>query len=123
MSYMWFTTSTVYSLQKPEIVYESESSICCYFVSLLFFFSSRRRHTRLQGDWSSDVCSSDLRDVVGAHQVRVDLHLQGLDPVAPDRDVGHAGDRHEAELDRPVGDHRQVHHVVEIGRASCRERV
>src|SRR5256885_10877161 len=27
---------------------------------LLFFFSSRRRHTRLQGDWSSDVCSSDL---------------------------------------------------------------
>src|SRR5256885_5233651 len=27
---------------------------------MLFFFSSRRRHTRLQGDWSSDVCSSDL---------------------------------------------------------------
>src|SRR5256885_16749689 len=25
-----------------------------------FFVSSRRRHTRLQGDWSSDVCSSDL---------------------------------------------------------------
>src|SRR5205807_3434849 len=29
-------------------------------VPSLFFFSSRRRHTRLQGDWSSDVCSSDL---------------------------------------------------------------
>ena len=28
-----------------------------------FFFSSRRRHTRLQGDWSSDVCSSDLPGV------------------------------------------------------------
>src|SRR5256885_9257525 len=28
--------------------------------ALFFFFSSRRRHTRLQGDWSSDVCSSDL---------------------------------------------------------------
>src|SRR5688500_20174065 len=27
---------------------------------MTFFFSSRRRHTRLQGDWSSDVCSSDL---------------------------------------------------------------
>src|SRR6266516_7585271 len=26
-----------------------------------FFFSSRRRHTRSYGDWSSDVCSSDLR--------------------------------------------------------------
>src|ERR1022692_881744 len=24
-----------------------------------YFFSSRRRHSRLQGDWSSDVCSSD----------------------------------------------------------------
>src|SRR5207247_4908946 len=26
-----------------------------------FFFSSRRRHTRSTRDWSSDVCSSDLR--------------------------------------------------------------
>src|SRR5205807_7833190 len=33
-------------------------SLCLFF--LFFFFSSRRRHTRLQGDWSSDVCSSDL---------------------------------------------------------------
>src|SRR5699024_11299965 len=29
----------------------------------LFFFSSRRRHTRSKRDWSSDVCSSDLRPV------------------------------------------------------------
>src|SRR6266480_6052538 len=28
---------------------------------MYFFFSSRRRHTRLTCDWSSDVCSSDLR--------------------------------------------------------------
>src|SRR2546421_1010475 len=27
----------------------------------VFFFSSRRRHTRSDRDWSSDVCSSDLR--------------------------------------------------------------
>src|SRR5207253_2059559 len=27
----------------------------------VFFFSSRRRHTRWPRDWSSDVCSSDLR--------------------------------------------------------------
>src|SRR5574338_526212 len=33
-----------------------------YFSVLFFFFffSSRRRHTRCHGDWSSDVCSSDL---------------------------------------------------------------
>src|SRR2546421_7542793 len=46
--------------------------ICHYFLFLLFsymiiassfffFFSSRRRHTRSDRDWSSDVCSSDLR--------------------------------------------------------------
>src|SRR5690554_7396451 len=29
--------------------------------SCSFFFSSRRRHTRCGRDWSSDVCSSDLR--------------------------------------------------------------
>src|SRR2546430_9386793 len=28
---------------------------------MLFFFSSRRRHTRFDCDWSSDVCSSDLK--------------------------------------------------------------
>src|SRR6266581_7404757 len=30
------------------------------FLFVFFFFSSRRRHTRWTGDWSSDVCSSDL---------------------------------------------------------------
>src|SRR5262249_56408972 len=39
---------------------------CCGCVSCgvstrFFFFSSRRRHTRLVSDWSSDVCSSDLK--------------------------------------------------------------
>src|SRR5256885_5977982 len=38
----------------PAMVTRVASSPLC------FFFSSRRRHTRLQGDWSSDVCSSDL---------------------------------------------------------------
>src|SRR5690348_18151511 len=31
-----------------------------YIIFVFFFFSSRRRHTRWTGDWSSDVCSSDL---------------------------------------------------------------
>src|SRR5438132_10389604 len=34
--------------------------ICFFF---FFFFSSRRRHTRSLCDWSSDVCSSDLRRI------------------------------------------------------------
>src|SRR5467141_1477996 len=32
-----------------------------YVFFVVFFFSSRRRHTRFKCDWSSDVCSSDLR--------------------------------------------------------------
>src|ERR1039457_1757356 len=39
---------------------------------MFFFFSSRRRHTRLQGDWSSDVCSSDL--------VEISFVLHGIRP-------------------------------------------
>src|SRR5829696_9528799 len=35
-----------------------------------FFFSSRRRHTRLVSDWSSDVCSSDLRLAPFSRNVR-----------------------------------------------------
>src|SRR5699024_12096771 len=31
------------------------------FVGFVFFFSSRRRHTISKRDWSSDVCSSDLK--------------------------------------------------------------
>src|SRR5256885_3967422 len=38
-----------------------------------FFFSSRRRHTRLQGDWSSDVCSSDLPTYWSIHQAMYSL--------------------------------------------------
>src|SRR2546426_5333493 len=41
-------------------------------VSLFFFFSSRRRHTRLQGDWSSDVCSSDLVGTLDDYLVALD---------------------------------------------------
>src|SRR5690606_13653960 len=32
--------------------------------SKMFFFTSRRRHTRFSRDWSSDVCSSDLKAVM-----------------------------------------------------------
>src|SRR2546426_2686091 len=38
----------------------TRGSLALSMCLLFFFFSSRRRHTRLQGDWSSDVCSSDL---------------------------------------------------------------
>src|SRR6516162_7923525 len=54
-----------------------------------FFFSSRRRHTILQVDWSSDVCSSDLRE---------DPRLPGF-PAAP-AGAARAGQRRRARQDR-----------------------
>src|SRR5690242_20922082 len=57
-------------------------------VLFFFFFSSRRRHTRLTCDWSSDVCSSDLRAVA----------FGGRDqPLAGDIDLHH-GHRHRDAL-------------------------
>src|SRR6266850_4375395 len=46
-------------------------------MTCVFFFSSRRRHTRLQGDWSSDVCSSDLPGAL-LEFIRRDLSSNGL---------------------------------------------
>src|SRR2546429_6228206 len=52
-----------------------EGDSCCIqayvpvsFIELLFFFSSRRRHTRCSRDWSSDVCSSDLKQTEPTQQ-------------------------------------------------------
>src|SRR5437879_7369120 len=44
-----------------------------------FFFSSRRRHTRYIGDWSSDVCSSDLREIDGHREC-----IRGHDDWSPE---------------------------------------
>src|SRR5256885_10627617 len=96
------------------------SNVCA--VQMVFFFSSRRRHTRLQGDWSSDVCSSDLRAVHFELEktLAVDPHLPNLAVLARHLeliggvalDLVGAGQLHLGALAR-----------VEIGRASCRERV
>src|ERR1039457_7430879 len=45
-------------MDRVGVWFFSHDCLLCWFV---VFFSSRRRHTRLQGDWSSDVCSSDLQ--------------------------------------------------------------
>src|SRR5256885_10396938 len=69
-----------------------------YVLVRIFFFSSRRRHTRLQGDWSSDVCSSDLehllagvvgRDDLLGHRHRRDFGVRLVDVAEViDRDLG-----------------------------------
>src|SRR5688500_19187933 len=77
---------------------------------MLFFFSSRRRHTRLQGDWSSDVCSSDLRAGVderpreAAHAGRPNVVLVVADSLRADHlgPWGYAGGTSRSE-ERRVG--------------------
>src|SRR3989454_7205189 len=73
------------------------------YIDVFFFFSSRRRHTRLQGDWSSDVCSSDLggRSVLLLRSARkVSRMAQPLlknCPAAESDPGAHAPARHKAD--------------------------
>src|SRR5262245_63220702 len=93
-----------------------------YFVScFFFFFSSRRRHTRCLSDWSSDVCSSDLRPL---HAVEQD---EGQGPRRRARDAALDSQAASPPLwygrrsARSPRTERRTYR--EIGRASCRERV
>src|SRR5437764_6637405 len=69
-------TLLAFIITTAVIFYSSLVNFSLWIFGLFFFFSSRRRHTRYIGDWSSDVCSSDLivareRPVVGDVDPRV----------------------------------------------------
>src|SRR5688500_20284963 len=86
----------------------------------MFFFASRRRHTRLQGDWSSDVCSSDL--VQQAHGLGAEAARHRPEAGEEEPIVVPALDERVNRV--AVGlDRRDDDLTVQIGRASCRERV
>src|SRR5256885_11784764 len=71
-------------------------------VHVFFFFSSRRRHTRLQGDWSSDVCSSDLNWWIWGADIRLEVaHLADVE-VLRELDVGAPNPPVVRKLDGPV---------------------
>src|SRR5690348_17910248 len=76
-----------------------------------FFFSSRRRHTRWTGDWSSDVCSSDL-----CGRERVGELTAPVDPGAERTDRGSQGVDHRlvALLCRAELDDRSEEHTSEL---------
>src|SRR2546426_3787485 len=89
-----------------------------------FFFSSRRRHTRLQGDWSSDVCSSDL---LWYHDHRVDFTTQnvykglvGFYLLFDELDSGHEEDWNPG-LGLPSGDFDVRSEERRVGK-ECRSR-
>src|SRR5437763_15885158 len=78
-----------------------------------FFFSSRRRHTRYIGDWSSDVCSSDLISV------RLNFAYSRGDTLAFASASGMCG---IAVIFRSMSA-SVCASPPQIGRASCRERM
>src|SRR5256886_10468955 len=73
------------------------------FLDVFFFFSSRRRHTRFDCDWSSDVCSSDLRPPDSLRHAP--LHLPARQRLV--QDLADLLDRDEVGDTRRVG--AQVH--------------
>src|SRR5699024_11977692 len=91
----------------------------------VFFFSSRRRHTRSKRDWSSDVCSSDLKTSLSSMFEAVGSYAAGTMSL---EDV----EEFEAKACPTCGSCSGMYtansmncltEVLEIGRASCRERV
>src|SRR5256885_7931755 len=85
------------------------------------FFSSRRRHTRLQGDWSSDVCSSDLPPIERHHGQQVERIQQGEQMDLRAAGGAQVGQQRAGNVQYRRGVVTVIHE--EIGRASCRERV
>src|SRR5688500_19625511 len=73
-------------------------------VNYSILFSSRRQHTRLQGDWSSDVCSSDL-SAEQFSNITLEFTLdRDIETVAQDvRDkVSRVRDRLPDDIEEPV---------------------
>src|SRR5262245_65130206 len=92
--------------------------MCSFY---FFFFSSRRRHTRCLSDWSSDVCSSDLLDRLGGPPKEVAQAAAAIG-----REFSHAllnavMRKRDVELGSALD--RLIAAGLQIGRASCRERV
>src|SRR5690606_39601899 len=93
-----------------------------------------RRHTRFSRDWSSDVCSSDLRSFWDWEDM-LKLNANGFFPYTPATNLLY-GLREaiamllEEGLDEVFARHQRlaeatraaVQHWGQIGRASCRER-
>src|SRR5256885_12594581 len=90
---------------------------------LYFFFSSRRRHTRLQGDWSSDVCSSDLTEQMNSLSAfLLKLNSDNATSLLNETPEYAIEGAMVFEHSGCVNSHR-VNGNGKIGRASCRERV
>src|SRR5437762_5322895 len=93
-------------------------------VGWFFFFSSRRRHTRYIGDWSSDVCSSDL-DRASGHSGKEHFGWEACS--AQGCEVAESRGLAVPTTPRPRGSATSHPGLTaslraEIGRASCRER-
>src|SRR3546814_8102540 len=87
----------------------------CLFL-FIFFFKQKTAYEMRISDWSSDVCSSDLRILERNSARGVEFALAASILAAKDAGINFFDSR-----DNSIVDRNRV--AVEIGRASCRERV
>src|SRR5207237_3312638 len=93
-------------------------------VVISFFFSSRRRHTRFKCDWSSDVCSSDLPEVLAKVLTEYRVYAKKVPLKDGDYTMDHTALVYLMDRNgRFVAPFNLKRTPEEIGRASCRERV
>src|SRR3546814_2818512 len=97
---------------------------------LVFFFKQKTAYEMRISDWSSDVCSSDLTGAEAVHpgygflsertSFAEALAAEGIEFIGPPVNaIAAMGDKIESKkLAKQAGVN-----VVQIGRASCRERV
>src|SRR5690348_342759 len=91
---LWCFPMTTH-MQTEIVLADAAAAVWCSF-----FFSRRRRHTRWTGDWSSDVCSSDLE------QVHIHNRIGMMPfPLDPHQECIHGHDRQANDPGRsePVG--------------------
>src|SRR3546814_11917735 len=94
--------------------------VCLYF----FFFKQKTAYEMRISDWSSDVCSSDLRELFALLIFEADTafdHFIEAQRVFRLETIHHL--RLKSRIDLAVTQNLNQFFGDEIGRASCRERV
>src|SRR3546814_7545201 len=93
---------------------------CILFV--FFFFKQKTAYEMRISDWSSDVCSSDLKPLTAGSRYKLklltqeaEITVQSIERIVDTQTLENsAGDQVERNA---------VAEITQIGRASCRERV
>src|SRR3546814_6767567 len=93
-----------------------------YFIRFFFFKQKTSYEVRIS-DWSADVCSSDLFSDGGVSFDAQTAIERGERMVAEGADLIDVGGESTRPGARAVAVEEELARIIQIGRASCRERV